>query len=280
VTSKKSRDAKNNNLSVIITIIVALIGCGGAIFLGYATFFGPIFATLISRISPNVITPIPDSQPTAISVSGCTELSSMSLSDEPKEYNFENKQERFWSAIDDGTGNTVFQANTSEEGADIRFGPEFSNGCIEYRFKLLDFDTQKNENSGKIEFNFRILEKSEQNPVEQGYVLAFIPILDRAGLLYRTDNGSDWEDLKCGQKVCRSDPLNFENNKNKWFYVTVDVQGANINVFLRVENQNDLKWKNIFSSQDSRLKEGIFALGVGPYTIVHFDDIKVWDSKP
>jgi hypothetical protein len=271
---------KNNNLGHIIAIVVALIGLVGVIYLAYATFLGPVVAAFITRNSHEAIVSTPTIQPTLTSKSGCEELSSMSLSETPEEPNFENRNEKYWAVTDDGTGNIALRANTFDVGTDIRSGPEFSNGCIEFRFKLADFDTDKDEKSGQIEFHFRLLEETQGYSVEESYILAFLPKFDRSGLVYRNENNDDWEDLMCGAEMCRFGSLRFKENKKNWFYVTVVVQGANIDVYLKVEGLDDFKWKNIASTQDSRLAKGIFSFGVGPYATVYFDDFKVWKSKP
>jgi hypothetical protein len=70
----------------------------------------------------------------------------------------------------------------------------------------------------------------------------------------------------------------------KWYYVTVDIQGDTIKVYLQEEgqevNKEDLRRNPIISSQDSRIsKEGIFSFYVGPYATVYIDNLKIWDAK-
>jgi hypothetical protein len=221
-------------------------------------------------------------------VAGCAELSSLPLSDEARNDPFK-KQVPGWIAIDDHDGYTMLKAQTSDHGIDdLYVGPPLLDGCIDYRFKVESYDKQKHDPHddisiyGKVEINFRLLEKSPENPTERSYVLDFLPILGRAGLVYRNENKSkninEWKDLSKGKSQT------FGIDTGKWYYVTVDIQGDTIKVYLQKEGQKvsteDLRRKPIISSQDSRIsQEGIFSFYVGPYAIAYIDNVKIWDAR-
>jgi hypothetical protein len=263
---KKSKD---NN-----TVIAAVIG-GAAVIIGTViTVFGP-------RLVNSTPTPILPTTAPISEIPGCKELSSMDLSDSPMTFDFENEDasgfsrdtER-WTVVGDGKKNSVFQANTANlaQSTDARFGDNFSNGCIEFRFQLINYDLSKDKGSGNIEFHFRMT-KREDAPdpaqfVGEDYVVDFVQSDSNAQLAY-TNQKDDWEPLNKGS----SDHLIIP--KNEWQYVVVDVQDDTVKVYLN--------GKRIISSQDSKLlkvEKGGFALGITAYTTVYFDDIKIRVPKP
>jgi DNA-binding MarR family transcriptional regulator len=130
-----------------------------------------------------------------------------------------------------------------------RFGSEsWQNYVLEYRVKLIDFDTDSS-NSGLAYVRFR-------NNSEVSYQVALSPYYSSFGVFHDPDG--PWQFI---------DGVDLAIERDRWYEVRVEVIGPQIKVWL------DGLLRVI--TQDTRLDSGGFALGVGPDTIAHFDDIRI-----
>jgi hypothetical protein len=261
-----SKETSNNG-----TVKSAWISWSGAIIAAIIVCVGTIIGAAL--LIPRTPTPIPDTTPTVMGVQGCSQLSSIlqPLSDKPAfEKDFQNGDHNgfaegeagHWEVIGEGNGNMAFQADNSgsPDVADVRFGESsFTDGCIQYRLKLVNFDQLPEPDSG-VEFHFRI---SPESGI-QNYVFVIQPKVDRVQLFY-VDADEKWHKLKEGT-------FTPSLNRDEWYSVVVDVKEDKIKLFLNGEI--------IVDAKDSTLHEGKFALGVAPTIIVQFDDVIVWNSEP
>lgn len=164
-----------------------------------------------------------------------------------------------WEVVDDGTGNKVFLVASSNAGwADSQFGPpDFSDGTIQFRVKLLSYDLSTDTGSGVVTNGFRIIFD------HGGYVFALHPYGERTQLSYFGSNGS-WVVMNGGA-------THFRFEKDIWYSVQVTTQGEQITAYLNGNIINE--------SSDSQYKAGALTMGAGPNTKAQFDDVRVWTSK-
>ncbi|MFN8414345.1 MAG: hypothetical protein U0Z26_18335 [Anaerolineales bacterium] len=164
-----------------------------------------------------------------------------------------------WEVVDDGTGNMVFEVNNpAAVWSHSVFGPrEFSDGIIQFRVRLLDYDLSSDTGSGIALLSFREISRVG------GYVLA-LHAFQRQVSLYYFGPDQHWIPLNYGGTT-------YEFNKNIWYEVELKAKGGNI--------QSYLNTVSVGTSNDSRFVKGEVHISAGPSTIAQFDDVKVWVSK-
>jgi hypothetical protein len=179
-----------------------------------------------------------------------------------------------WEVNDDGSGNMVLQANSSDEDySDVHFYPDLKNGLIEYRFQLRTYDDNI-MGSGEINFHFRFKSAlatptSSTHEPDASYNLAFRPN-KRAIVVFADEKLSDWPLLKDGRSA-----FNPDLTPNKWNCVFVDVRGNVIQVYF-----NDEPLITAEASPDQMLEAGGLGFAIGPGTEVYFDEVRVWRATP
>ncbi|HXQ39069.1 MAG TPA: family 16 glycoside hydrolase, partial [Anaerolineales bacterium] len=161
-----------------------------------------------------------------------------------------------WRVIRDDSANPVFEVkNPSSSWAAVGLAEPstISDGTIEFRVKLINYDLLADTGSGTVALNFRVAST-------QGYVYALMPFGQRIQLSY-FGKDSGWILMEGGLAT-----YTFE--KNIWYSVRLDAQGNNLTAYV-----NGVR---IATVEDSRLTRGGLTFGVGPKTTAYFDDIRVF----
>lgn len=164
-----------------------------------------------------------------------------------------------WDVVNDGAGNRVFEAkNSTNAWSYSPFGPkDFSDGTVQFRVRLLDFDLSSDSGSGIVMINFRLTSQGG------GYAFVIHPYQQKAQLVY-FDPDSQWVSLDGGASLYKFEP-------NEWYTVRIEAKGENLQAFL-----NDA---SVGLASDTRYAKGEVSIGAGPNTTVQFDDIKLWTSR-
>jgi hypothetical protein len=163
-----------------------------------------------------------------------------------------------WSIVDDGSGNKVLESGKSNNWSYARFGPtNFSNGTIEYRVRLTEYDSSNY--SGLAFLIFR------EQP-QASYIFASDYKYLTLDFKYTGDDTSyKWTEIDNGT-------TSFDLQKNKWYSVRVTVSGNRILVYLDQRLAID--------TTDSRLTNGKIKFGSASFsTVAQFDDVRVWFSE-
>ena len=164
-----------------------------------------------------------------------------------------------WDVVEDGSGNKVYQTNTLSSNNYVEFGPDkFSDGTIQYRFKVLEWDLSALKDIGIAVIFFRI------RGVENYDSYAFQVVLNGGNLCYVSSDNSSWPALN-----------GFDLNivKNKWYQIQVEVTGNRFKIYVNGQPE-------IYTiDSESRVNSGRIGFETGPETTVEFDDVKVWQSN-
>lgn len=155
-----------------------------------------------------------------------------------------------WKVADDGTGNKAFEAaSSSSDYPYIEFGPRaFSDGTIEFATKIIS----RNSDVG---LRFR------RGPLE-GYVFALLPRWNLLQISYENERGGwTWVTINGGE-------TSYSIQGKTWYLVRLEIQGNTIKAYL-----NDVLQ---MTAEDSRIKAGVFAFGLGLRTGAQFDNVRVW----
>ena len=166
-------------------------------------------------------------------------------------------------AVDDGTGNMVYRAVTTDEmdsRVRMKFGPEsFGNGSIKFEIRFRNFPevqqvTREMEDWGSIDLFFR-------REGEEGYVFTMRPVLMTMELNY-VGADENWAPIEGGE-------TGFSPNKNQWYTVVVDIEGNTINVTVDGDN--------IFSDSLNYSGRGVgfINFSVRPRADIEIDNIEV-----
>ena len=160
-----------------------------------------------------------------------------------------------WEIVDDGTGNHVFQIDNSnqQEWPGFTIGPSISDGVIEYRVRLLDFDLSQDNGSGIVNLFFR-------NGPSGGYVFALHPYYKRTQVCSVDTNGVWSLPLDGGMSTMFL-------QRDVWHTLQVELEGQSIYV--------NLDGTLLSTVMDDRFHTGQVVLGIGPDTYAQFDDISV-----
>jgi len=165
-----------------------------------------------------------------------------------------------WVLANDGTGNHVLENKdtSNHQWPGFNFGGTITNGIIQFRFKLIEYDTEGDTGSGRVDLAFR------RQATNEGYMLSFNPNGKLITVTYVDKNGI-WSDPISGSESM----VFFE--KNVWYQVRVELQGSKISIYLNDELIN--------SFSDDHFQSGMMQLSDGPSTIAQFDDIQVWQAN-
>jgi hypothetical protein len=166
-----------------------------------------------------------------------------------------HSQNQDWRIIEDGNDNHVFQIDNKgkSDWPVITLGSAFTNGVIDFRVKLIEYDLSQDNGSGIVNLGFR-------NTPDGGYVFALHPA-HRSAVLKYTDPAGHWS----GEITGGTATMLFE--PDTWYSIRIVAYEDSIEVLIN--------GRLMVSASDDHFQMGDLSLGVGPNTIAWFDDISV-----
>ena len=123
---------------------------------------------------------------------------------------------------------------------------------IEFCYKVIDY-VDKEPTGGEIFIHFR---ENTNN--------TYRALLARSYFTFQHYGGTNWSDLN-------KDISKFTLSKNVWYKVKIIVNGSKFEFY--IDN------KLIDSAEDVKVKDGSLKFGVGAFTTVYFDNIKITAIK-
>jgi hypothetical protein len=166
-----------------------------------------------------------------------------------------------WTVVNDGTGNHVLKADSvGQSWSYYRLGlPNFANGVIEYRVRLIDFDASADTGSGHLFVIFRESANAKYQFVIQHF--------SKSAAIYFQGITGPWI-LLTGAKA----DYQYNFQKEVWYFVRVEGNGDSLRAYVDGNLAVEV--------EDKRANKGVVSLAIGPNTIAQYDDIRVSAPSP